>query len=148
MAGLDTLEINNKINVSSFLGTYAFDELPEPPKEDFSVVVNTEPSTEPGEHWLAIVFKTGIFYFMDSFGRTITSPLFSQDFKKKIKDYFSNYKYRCNPNIIQNIFSNTCGYYSIYFIRELQNKTMRQTLQIFSDSFKNNDKLVVDYVKQ
>ena len=148
MAGLDTLEINNKLHVPNFLGTYAFDELPAPPREDFSVVVNTEASTEPGDHWLAIVFKKGIFYFMDSFGRTLTSPLFTQEFKKKIKDYFSNYKYKCNHTIIQSILSNTCGYYSIYFIRELQHKTMTQTLQIFGGNFKNNDKLVVDYVSK
>ena len=148
MDGLNTLQIDNKLVLPSFLGAYPFDELPKARQNDFSVIVNTEPSTEPGDHWLPIIFKNGVFYFVDSFGRSPRSPLFTQEFKRTINEYIKGYKYKYNPNMIQSLFSNTCGYYSIYFIRELQDKSLREALDIFNDNFKSNDKLVVDYVNQ
>ena len=146
MKGLSTLDIDRKIHYPNFLGAYAFDELPPKGEGDFSVIVNTEPSTEPGEHWLPLIFKSNTFYFIDSYGRSPSSHLFVQDFKEVVKDYFKGYRYKYNPRMIQDIFSNTCGYYSIYFVNEMESKSMKAALDIFGNNLNRNDSLVVDIV--
>ena len=146
MGGLDTLDLDTKLRTDNFLGAYAFDELPVNPGHDFSVIVNTQPSSEPGEHWLPIIFKNGIFHFIDSYGRSPMNLLFSTEFRNKIKDYFKGYKYKYNPRMIQDIFSNACGYYSIYFIHEMEYKSMKAALDIFGKNFKKNDALVKEIV--
>lgn len=146
MAALSTLDIDRKLETSNFLGAFAFDELPPRLDKDFCVIVNTEPSSEAGEHWIAIVFKRGIFYFLDSYGRAPSHQLFTKEFKNKIKDYFKDYRYKYNPKMIQDLFSNMCGYYCIYFIREMENKTLKQALSIFDSNLKNNDNLVKEIV--
>ena len=146
MAALSTLDIDRKLETSNFLGAFAFDELPPRQDNDFSVIVNTESSTEAGEHWIAIIFKKKKFYFIDSYGRSPVNALFTKDFKNKIKDYFKDYHYKYNPRMLQDIFSNMCGYYSIYFIREMENKSLKQALSIFNSNLKNNDALVKEIV--
>ena len=56
---LTTTEIDKKLNIPGFLGTFAYDEVPELPKRlrNFSIVGNVDPSSKPGSHWIAIVFK-------------------------------------------------------------------------------------------
>tara|TARA_B100000586_G_scaffold133446_1_gene96522 strand:+ start:194 stop:643 length:450 start_codon:yes stop_codon:yes gene_type:complete len=146
MDGLSTLDIDEKLKIPSFLGAFPYDELPQKPDGDFSVIVNTEPSTEPGDHWLPIIFKKGTFYFLDSFGRSPRSLLFTPEFKTTVKEYMLGHRRRCNSKLIQYIFSNTCAYYSIYFIREMQSKSMAKTMEIFTDNLKNNDLMVTDIV--
>ena len=147
MSGISTLDIDEKLeSVPNFLGAFPFDELPEKPDDDFSVIVNTEPGGEPGAHWIPIIFKNKIFYFVDSFGRLPGSNLFSQNFKKTIKMFMNGYKCKSNVNMIQHIFANTCGYYAIYFIREMQEKTMADALSIFTSNLVKNDSLVVKIV--
>lgn len=146
MGGLDTLELDKKLRMSNFLGAYAFDELPANPGSNFSVIVNTQSSSEPGEHWIPLILKNGIFYFIDSYGRSPLNSLFSKDFRNAIKEYFKGYKYKYNPRMIQDIFSNTCGYYSIYFIHEMEHKSMKSSLSIFGIDFRKNDILVKEIV--
>ena len=147
MAGISTLEIDEKLKtVPNFLGAYAYDELPEKPTGDFSIIVNTEPGTEPGDHWIPIICQNNIVYFVDSFGRAPTNPLFSKEFKETIRTFISGYKRRWNNRMIQYIFSNVCGEYSIYFIREMQTKTMFDVLSIFGVDLRRNDSLVVEIV--
>ena len=83
---LTTIEINAKLrNVEGFLGTYASDEIPpKPDLKTFSIVVNVDSSRKPGSHWIALVYKTNTFYFIDSYGRRITNILFADEFKTTI----------------------------------------------------------------
>ena len=146
MDGLSTDEIDERLKIPSFLGAFPYDELPEKPDGDFSLIINTEPSTEPGDHWLPIIFKKRVFYFLDSFGRVPTSPLFRPEFKKTVKEYMQGDRRRCNSKLIQYVFSNACGFYSIYFIKEMQSKSMIKTMEIFTDNLKKNDLMVTDIV--
>ena len=54
---MDTLQIDKKITAPGFLGAFPYDEIPEKPKSDaFSLVINTESSKEPGDHWLVLLY--------------------------------------------------------------------------------------------
>ena len=83
---MDTLEIDRVLaKVPGFLGAHAFNELPAKPSGDYSIVVNT--NAKEGQHWLAIVRKNGKNYFLDSFGRSLESELFSEEFRKTVRSY-------------------------------------------------------------
>ena len=84
---MDTLQLDLAIKAKGFLGAFPYDDLPEKPVEDFSIVVNTAPSNQAGTHWLALLYKSKKWYFLDSYGRTLTDDTFSNSFVKAIKDY-------------------------------------------------------------
>ena len=71
---MDTLQIQHALqDVNSFLGVYASDLLPLSIVQTGTIIVNTDPHTEPGLHWQAIYFqnphRTSNGYFFDSYGR-------------------------------------------------------------------------------
>ena len=147
MAGISTIEIDEKLkSVPGFLGAYPYDELPERPTGDFSLIVNTEKGTEPGDHWIPIICKDNHMFFVDSFGRAPASQLFSKEFKETVLEFMAGYKKHWNRRMVQYIFSNVCGEYAIYFIKEMQEKSMHVALAIFGIDLRKNDSLVVDIV--
>jgi len=71
---MDTLQIQHALqDVNSFLGVYASDLLPLSIVQAGTIIVNTDPHTEPGLNWQAIYFqnphRTSNGYFFDSYGR-------------------------------------------------------------------------------
>jgi hypothetical protein len=74
-------------------------------------VINTDNSTGPGEHWLAVYYKsdkTAVFF--DSFG---LAPQFYglDNYMRK-----TSISYSYNQQQLQGIMSSTCGYYCVLFI--------------------------------
>lgn len=72
---MNTAELTSVVNQFSsrthFYGVLASDQLPRVPVRDVAsmMIVNTHPSNQPGEHWLAIyITDDGIGRFYDSFG--------------------------------------------------------------------------------
>ena len=48
---MDTSQLDKKITAPGFLGAFAYDKIPiKPDSEAFSVILNTDPDTEPGDH--------------------------------------------------------------------------------------------------
>ena len=144
---MDAIQIDEKISVPGFLGTFGYDELPIRKDDNFSLIVNTEVSTEPGDHWVALVQKDNLIYFLDSYGRNFKNPTFPRGFRETIKKYIGNSRFKFNPLLLQQFISNTCGDYCVYFIQELDKKGLTKALSIFSDNLAENDRLVVEYVK-
>jgi len=71
---MDTVQIQHALQgVNSFLGVYASDLLPLSIAHTGTIIVNTDPHTEPGTHWQAIHFQNphrfSSGYFFDSYGR-------------------------------------------------------------------------------
>ena len=135
---LDVIQ-NDSYGKKIFLGVFPRDMLPRVTIYPSSLIVNTDPLGQKGEHWFAIhVDKNKNCEFFDSFG-------FSE------KDYgFENYirtfsrNYSSNKNQIQDLNSNACGYYCIYFILlKARGFKMRDINNLFSnDDFNFNDFLV------
>ncbi len=144
---MDAIQIDEKISVPGFLGTFGYDELPTRKDGNFSLIVNTEVSTEPGDHWVALVQKDNLLYFLDSYGRNFKNPTFPRGFRETIKKYVGNSSFKFNPLLLQQFLSNTCGDYCVYFIQELDKGGLTKALSIFSDNLAENDRLVVEYVK-
>ena len=71
---MDTVQIQHALQgVNSFLGVCASDFLPLSIVQTGTIIVNTDPHTEPGVHWLAIHFQNphrySSGYFFDSYDR-------------------------------------------------------------------------------
>ena len=92
----------------------------------FGVVFNTDPSTEPGKHWISMFINLNnktINYF-DSFA-VCPPPQQVLNLVNRIKSHSTAIygkpnmiKYRCNP-IKHQMANSECGVYSIYFITEM-----------------------------
>jgi len=55
---MDTIQIQHALwGLNSFLGVYASDLIPLSIAQTGTIIVNTDPHTEPGTHWQAIHFQ-------------------------------------------------------------------------------------------
>ena len=67
-------------------------------------------------------------------------------FSKTIKNYVQSERTRFNERIVQQLTSNTCGYYCVYFIEKMADNSFKDILADFGDNLKLNDNIVTDYV--
>ena len=145
---MDTSQLNAIITAPGFLGAVPYDELPKQPNlKLFSLVINTSPSSEPGDHWLALVYQSPFYYFLDSYGRNLQDATFTQDFVRTMKSYIGHVKVVYQKKLLQQLMSNVCGDYCIYFISELAKKSFNRVMSVFSANLKSNDSYVLKYVK-
>ena len=145
---MDTLQIDKKITAPGFLGAFPYDELPQKHKSDtFSLVINTESSKESGDHWLVLLYKKPYFYFLDSYGRSMYDGTFSNRFTRTIKSFIGNARYKFNRKMLQQLTSNACGDYCVYFIMEMSKNSFEKVLSVFGNDWSKNDKYVKHYVK-
>ncbi len=133
--------VSSKTIGETFLGVFPSDRLPAKAKRQCSLIVNTNPSTKPGAHWVAIyVDSIGTLEYFDSYGLqpTVTS----------ISTYISKYKkWRYNSKRIQSPLSSVCGHYCIYFlIMRSYNETMAEILKKFSENQDENDEMVTKWI--
>ena len=91
-------------HVHEFDGVFSIDNLP--PKDNPKLLVaNTDPSHQPGEHWIAIsVDRNGDGKYFDSFGRP---PLTA--FKRYLNKLCRSWSY--NKTQYQSVASELCGPY-------------------------------------
>ena len=140
---MNSFEIDNIINFykyakKNFIGVFARDQLPNKIKFPSSFIINTEKSTEPGEHWLAVYYdKNGTCDFFDPLG---FSPKYY-----KIDDYLkdTSRKYFYNTQQMQGIFSKFCGHYCILFILvKSRNYNLIFFLSLFTNNTNFNDNII------
>jgi hypothetical protein len=136
---MNTLQINTLLSeYECFIGTFSRDLLPieKIQVRPCALIVNTDESTKPGEHWVAIYLNetTGAEYF-DSFG---FMPM-----HKEIINFFKINKIKkivYNSNQIQSISSNTCGAYCVLFVKfKCLNYSFCDLINCFSNNLYNND---------
>ena len=137
---MDTFTIKKLLKTyKCFKGVFPSDQLPYECPLPLNIIVNTDPSTKPGQHWVAIsITSTGKGYYFDSFG---LSPLVDNIFKfinTKAHNGWTHNKFQ-----IQNIRSSTCGNYCVFFIiircNELEPKDLIR--QFGHNTAENDDKM-------
>ena len=94
-----------------FKGVYAINKLPEHvPVYPAAYVINTAPSTAPGEHWVALYFdKEKVADYFDSYGMHPFGIIY--DFAAD-----NAFRVRFNTIWLQNPVSLVCGAYCVYFL--------------------------------
>ena len=118
-----------------FRGVHASDAIPKvSPPYPYALVVNTDKTGQPGEHWQAIwISSSGSAEFFDSFGN---AP------KGNIKLFMQQFiKLEINKIKLQENFEISCGPYVIYFlINRFRGLSLRKIAinlnrQIYPDTF-------------
>lgn len=129
----------HRLTKRSFNGVFSLDMIPKyVQKKPASYVINTDPSYQPGTHWIAIYFPVrGPAEFFDSFGR---AP-FNKRFIKFMKD--NSYRYIYNRREMQNSLSLLCGNYCcLYILDRCRGRSMNYFVNRFAKKMsQHNDQI-------
>lgn len=146
---MNTLEITrilskNRSTKNCFRGVYSIDKIPNRVyKKPSSYVINTDPSYQPGTHWVAVYFpkeRRSPAEFFDSFGRA--------PFNKRFITFLTNNsdRYIYNAKQLQNHYSLMCGKYCcLYLLDRCSGKKMKDFTNRFRENMSStlsNDKTV------
>lgn len=130
-----------------FCGVYASDTLPSVIEHyPCGLIVNTDPQTEKGSHWVAVYFPTkerGEFFY--SYG--YPPDFYQQNFKTFLDSHSRTWVY--NHRCLQNFDSSTCGQFCLYFIiNRNRNKSLAVIVKSFSKILSSNDHRVSEFVNR
>lgn len=127
------LDTFGKCHVKNYLGTFAFDQLPERVQlPQAALIVNTEPIAEAGQHWLAMLFRRDCVLFFDSYGNR---PEFYgldgylKDQRRNVE--FNSVQYQCWDTTV-------CGQHCAYFLSKFPNLHYKNNCLV-------NDSMVARY---
>ena len=127
-----------------FRGIYSRDKLPRyRMKKPSLLIVNTDISEGPGEHWLCIfIGVNNVIEYWDSFGLDIHHP--------EIYEFVSlnSKRYTFNNVVLQPITSKTCGLYCFYYaFKRCRGFNIRMILKDFRELRPfYNDHLVLNHL--
>ena len=109
------------------------------------LVVNTDPSDEPGTHWVAFYFPSkGKGEFFDSYGHP--PDYYNSSFKNFLERHSREWSF--NNRKLQSVWSDVCGQYCIfYLIHRAPEKSMKKIVQLFGNDTVLNDSKVAWFVK-
>ena len=134
-----------------FRGTFALNQVPlvytlNPP---FALVVNTEPSTQAGDHWIAL-FQSDSGQPVDILDTRGDSSR-NRDYIHHLLDTLKIEDYRINRLPLQSLCSSVCGEYCILYVycRSVLQWSFHSFLSLFSETdLYGNDCFVYDFVHQ
>ena len=102
-----------------YLGSFPADLRPKNLPTNTFCIINTDPSTQPGSHWILLANKNGKLFYGDSMGEVLekygikTKSNFGSLVQEKLQD------------------SELCGLYAIYFAHVLFSKVSSKYLNDF-----------------
>ena len=124
-----------------FTGVYARDQLPTTVKYPCSMVLNTDPVSKPGEHWVALYFDAeGRGEYFDSYGLP-PPPVF-----KHFIQTFSARGWIQNDTQLQELWTSACGPFCVYYLLHRSQGIPMQNIVSVLKSMKNDDHYVTRYV--
>ena len=119
MVNTDQLdEVLYRVLGEKYAGAWAIDQLPTVDRDPFFVIINTDPSFAPGEHWLGICFVGWKAIFVDP----MALPL--HKLNPIIRSYISRASViETMPHAVQGWFngSERCGEFCAYILTNLGN---------------------------
>ena len=116
---------------SRFEGVFSIDNLPKYLPTNSCLLFNSDPTSKPGTHWLALFMNDNKqLEFFDSYGLNTTF------YKLSKKNLPKHYSLKCNKTQLQDLYSTKCGYFCLYYIYY---KVRQYKMEdIFINFFKNN----------
>lgn len=147
---MDTLQIetalrNNKITKTVFHGVYPADNLPliqDATKLPVAHIANCSDSTSGGTHWVAFYQdRQDRIEVFDSYGK----PL--EYYNPKLLSFVGNLTVVQQSQQLQQSASTVCGQYCLFLIlKRTLGITYQQLVQLFTDNYAANDKMVCQFV--
>ena len=135
---------NDRFTKHHFRGVFACDQLPKQYVPRLrTLVINTDPSTKPGQHWVAIyITRDGEGEYFDSYGQPVKLPQVKKFLKKNVT------RQRYNRQPLQGPLSAVCGQYSIFFLlQRCRGLSMTNITSLFSYDWRDNDILINDFIR-
>lgn len=123
-----------------FGGVYSKDKLEELKPTKFYIINLQNSNSGGGTHWTAFYYSKLRSIYFDSYG--FPPP-------KEVENKIGSYIF--NDSDIQDFNSSACGFYALYFIKFLHDKTNKEeAFKIFLKLFKNetikNDKILYNLI--
>ena len=121
----------------------ALDQL-EKPTFPSAYVINSDASSEPGEHWVAVYFdKRGRGEYFDSYG--LPPTLVGLD---SYMDVYSLSGWIYNRKTLQAYFSSFCGHYCVYFILfRCRGVPLHAIVSDFTSNLTENDRSISRFIR-
>jgi hypothetical protein len=144
---MNTLQVEDLLRLdcnlaSTFEGVFASDRLPKFSDLKSALVLNFDPISKPGSHWVAIYVDNGVGEYFDSYGE----PPFIGYFVNFLKQNCRTWTY--NKKEMQALDSDVCGYYCIWFLSErARGKSLLEITSKFSNNHNKNDLIVKKQVE-
>lgn len=124
-----------------YRGALPSDGLPRKLETQFPLafIVNTDPTGEPGTHWLALWMDEDACQVFDSFALPLQSYPGVDPFIHWLDRHCKNIT--TNRQSVQSVTTQTCGYYALFY---LMLRSVGGTLEEFLNNFKPHDYLAND----
>jgi hypothetical protein len=145
---MNTLQLECVLNadpVTRHVRVYAADQLPQQRLTQFprGLIVNTEPSTMRGRHWVAIWLdsaKHGEFF--DSFGKP--PEYYHRQFRIFLQKNNACANY--NDRVLQHADSDTCGLFALFYIAmKSMGSSLRDIQSYFCSDTRVNEAIVYQF---
>lgn len=127
------------------IGVFAMDQLPTTIACRPAIfIVNTEPSTKDGQHWLAVYVKrSNEVEFFDSYGQSLSK--YPKALQRLLQGLGKTYVY--NTSRLQHPLSITCGQYVVYYLHHrCRGRSMERIVNDFGEDLLRNDEKVFQFV--
>lgn len=143
MNSLQISKVLSKIS-NHTLGVFPADKIIEHWQKPCCFVFNTDDSTKPGSHWVAMyVSRGGLGTYFDSYGLEPCIPNHIRLLRKNCR------RFSWNTIQLQSNTSKVCGQYCLMFLSFMsKGKTLKQFLNKFSKNLEKNDKIVKKFVEK
>lgn len=106
------------------------------------MIINTEPRTKEGEHWLACYFDNNKkAYFFDSYGNNPSFYKLDEYLKKNSNKIFYN------SQKIQGILP-YCGFYCIFYLLFIVRGKLNDFYKPFGNNLLFNDNLILKHIEK
>src|SRR5579859_7217660 len=133
----------NNINVLPADGLSIYTKHNRPPT-GFAAIVNTDPSTKKGEHWICLkVINPEFFILFDSLS---SDQHIHNEYIQRFRELFPCLER--NQGLLQDPFSTSCGLFCVYFFHFHCNKNMSLEHIIkkkFTKNVMHNECLVLQF---
>ena len=136
---MNSNEINlfaNSLNISNFCGVFGLDELKQIDKHRKGLIIfNTQPTTLPGQHWIALSITVDTIFYFDSLNSGFHSNECVAKFLIKMNKKVILINIQIQPDV-----SNLCGVHCIVFCHIM---SKNNTLPVFQSFMKRLSQLDV-----
>src|SRR5271156_1094798 len=110
LSNFDIEKIVNELKIPNFRGVYMRDQLPKRIQTNECGIVNLEPESMNGSHWVSYYKKGKLKYYFDSYGLDPTN---------QVKSYLKSPIY-CSTFEIQKFNTTICGQLCTYILYYLE----------------------------
>lgn len=130
-----------------FCGVFPSDLLPESiERYPCGFVANTDPSSQPGKHWVAFYFPSeqkGEFF--DSYGKA--PDYYDISFRNYLGQ--QSYEWDFNRRKLQSVWSDVCGQYCMFYLSyRTRGHSMNKIVNMFDNNTMSNDNKVFSFVNR